>query len=187
MSQQKASAFARRAFLVTRSSQGGLGCLKRLTPLSSGGSLARSEENRVAGLGAGRVGRCHVERPHLPLPQDATRDQPPHAVMMYIRYPLSLRNFEDLLHERGIVIARETVRFWWNRFGTIVAAEIRRSKVQTMRAFRHRRWHLDEVFVKINGERHYLFGLSTTRAKRSEASSRSNGTRRLLRNSSGNR
>ena len=79
------------------------------------------------------------------------------AVMMYIRYPLSLRNVEDLLHERGIDITHETVRFWWNRFGTIFAAEIRRSRVQAMRAHRHRRWHLDEVFVKINGVKHYLW------------------------------
>jgi putative transposase len=39
------------------------------------------------------------------------------AVMLYIRFPLSLRNVEDLLHERGIDISHETVRFWWNRFG----------------------------------------------------------------------
>jgi len=77
--------------------------------------------------------------------------------MMYVRYPLSLRNVEDLLHERGIDITHETVRFWWNRFGTIFAAEIRRSRVQAMRNFRHRRWHLDEVFVKINGVKHYLW------------------------------
>jgi putative transposase len=79
------------------------------------------------------------------------------AVMLYVRYPLSLRNVEDLLHERGIDITHETVRFWWNRFGTIFAAEIRRSRVQAMRNFRHRRWHLDEVFVKINGVKHYLW------------------------------
>jgi putative transposase len=79
------------------------------------------------------------------------------AVMMYVRYPLSLRNVEDLLHERGIDITHETVRFWWNRFGTIFAAEIRRNRVQAMRSFRHRRWHLDEVFVKINGVKHYLW------------------------------
>jgi len=39
------------------------------------------------------------------------------AVMLYVRFPLSLRNVEDLLHERGIEISHETVRFWWNRFG----------------------------------------------------------------------
>jgi putative transposase len=76
---------------------------------------------------------------------------------MYVRYPLSLRNVEDLLHERGIEITHETVRFWWNRFGTIFAAEIRRNRVQAMRHFQHRQWHLDEVFVKINGVKHYLW------------------------------
>ena len=39
------------------------------------------------------------------------------AVMLYVRYPLSLRNVEDLLHERGIDLCHETVRFWWHRFG----------------------------------------------------------------------
>ncbi len=47
------------------------------------------------------------------------------AVMMYIRHPLSLRQVEDLLFERGIDIWHETVRFWWNRFGPMFAAEIR--------------------------------------------------------------
>jgi len=79
------------------------------------------------------------------------------AVMMYVRYPLSLRYVEDLLRERGIDITHEPVRFWWNRFGVIFAAEIRRNRVQAMRAFRHRRWHLDELFVKINGVKHYLW------------------------------
>jgi hypothetical protein len=50
------------------------------------------------------------------------------AVMMYIRFPLSLRNVEDLLHERGIDISHETVRFWWNRFGPMFAAEIRQRR-----------------------------------------------------------
>ena len=45
------------------------------------------------------------------------------AVMLYIRFPLSLRNVEDLLHERGIDVTHETVRFWWNRFGPIMAVE----------------------------------------------------------------
>jgi hypothetical protein len=49
------------------------------------------------------------------------------VVMMYVRYPLSLRNVEDLLAERGIDISHETVRFWWNRFGPMFAAEIRKA------------------------------------------------------------
>jgi hypothetical protein len=48
------------------------------------------------------------------------------AAMMYVRFPLSLRNVEDLLHERGIDISHETFRFWWNRFGLMFAAEIRK-------------------------------------------------------------
>ena len=50
------------------------------------------------------------------------------AVILYVRYPLSLRNVEDLLHERGIDVSHETVRFWWNRFGPMFAAEIRRNE-----------------------------------------------------------
>ena len=78
------------------------------------------------------------------------------VVMMSVKYPLSLRNVEDLLAERGIDICHETVRFWWNRFGPMFAAEIRRKRVDCMRAHTHLRWRLDDVFVKINGEKHYL-------------------------------
>ncbi|MDB5428938.1 MAG: transposase [Caulobacter sp.] len=79
------------------------------------------------------------------------------VVMMYVRYPLSLRNVEDLLFERGIDICHETVRLWWNRFGPMFAAEIRRKRVHRMRQFTHWRWHLDEVYVKINGQMRYLW------------------------------
>lgn len=78
-------------------------------------------------------------------------------VMMYVKCPLSLRNVEDLLHERGINISYETVRFWWNRFGPMFASEIRRKRVDKIRSFAHWRWHLDEVHVKINGQMHYLW------------------------------
>ena len=57
------------------------------------------------------------------------------AAMLYVRFPLSLRNVEDLLHERGIEISHETVRFWWNRFGPMFAAEIRRNRVSSMRSY----------------------------------------------------
>jgi putative transposase len=69
------------------------------------------------------------------------------VVMMYVRYPLSLRNVEDLLFERGIDFCHETVRRWWNRFGPMFAAEICRKQVHRMRQFTHWRWHLDEMFV----------------------------------------
>jgi putative transposase len=79
------------------------------------------------------------------------------AVMMYVRFPLSLRNVEDLLYERGIDVTHETIRFWWNRFGPAFAAEIRPRRAQRMRAWPQWRWHLDEVFVKINGKTRYLW------------------------------
>ena len=77
--------------------------------------------------------------------------------MMYVRFPLSLRNVEDLLLERGIDVCHETVRLWWNRFGPMFAADIRRQRISRMKGFRNWQWHLDEVFVKINGETHYLW------------------------------
>ena len=78
------------------------------------------------------------------------------AVMLYVRFPLSLRNVEDLLHERGIDVSHETVRFWWHRFGPTFASEIRKRRIEGMKSS-HWRWHLDEMFVKINGQRHYLW------------------------------
>ncbi len=77
--------------------------------------------------------------------------------MLYIRFPLSLRNVEDLVHERGIDVSHETVRFWWHRFGLMFAADIRRERVQQLRAFSKWKWHVDEVFVKVNGKRQYLW------------------------------
>ncbi len=56
------------------------------------------------------------------------------AVMLYVRFPLSLRNVDDLLHERGIEVSHETIRFWWNRFGPMFAAEIRRKRAEALRA-----------------------------------------------------
>jgi putative transposase len=79
------------------------------------------------------------------------------VVLMCVRFPLSLRNVEDLLFERGIDLCHETVRFWWNRFGPLFAADIRRQRVSRMRGFRHWQWHLDEMYVRVNGEVVYLW------------------------------
>ena len=76
--------------------------------------------------------------------------------MMYVRFPLSLRQVQDLLHECGVDISHETVRAWWNRFGPVFAAEIRKRRIQGQ-SYSLWRWHLDEVFVRINGELHYLW------------------------------
>ena len=79
------------------------------------------------------------------------------AVMMYVRFPLSLRNVEELLHERGFNICHETARYWWNRFGPMFAREIRKKRHHPTPNYSNWRWHLDEVFVKINGEIHHLW------------------------------
>ena len=92
-------------------------------------------------------------------------DSPPRSSLLslrplfdrYIRFPLSLRNVEDLLFERGIDRCHETVRHWWNRFGPMFAADIRRQRVSRMRGFRHWKWHLEEMYVKVNGEMVYLW------------------------------
>ena len=76
--------------------------------------------------------------------------------MLYVRFPLSLRNVEDLLHERGIDVSHETIRYWWQRFGPMFASEIKKRRIQSLKSSKWR-WHLDEVFVKIRGQRHYLW------------------------------
>jgi len=98
--------------------------------------------------------RCHKPKPSSPLKRfNSLPEVIRPVVLMYVRFPLSLRNVEDLLLERGIAVCHETVRFWWNRFGPVFAADIRRQRVPAMRGFRHWRWHLDEV-VQINGRTH---------------------------------
>ena len=69
-----------------------------------------------------------------------------------MRFPLSLRKVEDLLHERGVDVSYESVRYWWYKFGSQFASEIKK-RLQSS----NWRWHPDEVFVKINGQRHYLW------------------------------
>ena len=72
---------------------------------------------------------------------------------MHIRFPLSLRNVEDLLHERGIDICHETIRFWWHRFGPMFAAEIRKRRFAGLRSSHwhwHWHWHLDEGHGRSN-------------------------------------
>lgn len=61
-----------------------------------------------------------------------------------------------LLHERGTEVSHETVRFWWNRFSPMFAAEIGRRWVDRTRACRQWRWHRAEVYVNISGVTPYL-------------------------------
>jgi len=75
-----------------------------------------------------------------------------HSIWLYFRFSLSYRDVEDLLAERGIDVSYETVRRWALKFGSAYARKLR--------AFRPRpsgKWHLDEVFVSINGKRSYLW------------------------------
>lgn len=74
--------------------------------------------------------------------------------MYYVRYPLSLRNVEDILHERGIDICHETIRYWWHKLGPVIAKDLKKKKHAVPSTWR---WHIDEVFVKINGKTHYLW------------------------------
>lgn len=75
---------------------------------------------------------------------------------LYIRFPRSLQSVEDLLDERGINVSHEAVRFWWHRFDPMFASEIRKRLIQGMLSCCWR-WQLDEMFVKLNGERHYVW------------------------------
>jgi putative transposase len=68
-----------------------------------------------------------------------------------------LRQVEDILNERGIDVSYETVRVWWNRFGPLFAAEIRRKRTASSRYSGQWQWHLDEVFVRIKSETYYLW------------------------------
>jgi putative transposase len=75
-----------------------------------------------------------------------------HAVWLYHRFTLSFRDIEDLLAERGILVTHETIRQWCLRFGQEYANSIRRRRPQP-----GDKWHLDEVFIKVCGETHYLW------------------------------
>jgi putative transposase len=75
-----------------------------------------------------------------------------HAIWLYLRFTLSFRDVEDLLAERGIAVSYETVRRWVNHFGPMIAAQLRRRRSKPYTA-----WHLDEVYLKIDGRMAYLW------------------------------
>ena len=82
------------------------------------------------------------------------------AILLYLRFTLSLRDVEDLLAERGIAVSYETVRRWVNHFGPMIAADLRKRRLKP-----HTTWHLDEVYLKIDGST--FGGPSTQRARSS--------------------
>ncbi len=75
-----------------------------------------------------------------------------HAIWLYLRFTLSFRDVEDLLAERGIMVPHETVQRWVNHFGPMVAADLRKRRPKP-----HATWHLDEVYLKIDGRTVYLW------------------------------
>src|SRR6202035_5569094 len=75
-----------------------------------------------------------------------------HAVWLYLRFTLSYRDVEELLAERGLDISYETVRCWVLKFGPVIARRLRRCRPRPSD-----RWHLDEMVVRIAGERMYLW------------------------------
>src|SRR5277367_5132292 len=74
------------------------------------------------------------------------------AIWLYLRFTLSFRDVEDLLAERGVVVSYETVRRWVNHFGPMIAADLRKRRPKP-----HATWHLDEVYLKIDGRMVYLW------------------------------
>src|SRR4051794_25772040 len=80
------------------------------------------------------------------------RDIIQRAVWMYLRFTLSFRDVEELLAERGITVAYESIRRWVLTFGPVIAHGLRASRPKP-----HARWHLDEVFVRIGGKQMYLW------------------------------
>ena len=75
-----------------------------------------------------------------------------YAVWAYHRFAVSLRDVEDLLAARGVIVSHETIRVWVNRFGPQFAAHVRRDRPAPSD-----KWHLDDVVVKINGRKHWLW------------------------------
>jgi transposase-like protein len=74
------------------------------------------------------------------------------AIWLYLRFTLTLRDVEDLLAERGIIVSYETVRRWVNHFGPRIAAELRKRRPRP-----HASWYLDEMYLKIAGRMVYLW------------------------------
>src|SRR5271166_1560519 len=74
------------------------------------------------------------------------------TIWLYLRFTLSLRDVEDLLAERGVAVSYETVRRWANHFGPIIAADLRKRRLKP-----HATWHLDEVYLRIDGRMVYLW------------------------------
>jgi putative transposase len=101
---------------------------------------------------------CHTRRMNTLTPANPYKNHRfpaeiiSHAVWLYFRFCLSYRDVEELLFARGAIVTYEAIRKWCRKFGQSYANEIRRRRPRP-----GDKWHLDEVFLTINGERHYLW------------------------------
>ena len=114
----------------------------------------RSPEGIVTETGSGAAG-YPIECRHGPLIYRRHRFPPEiirHAIWLYLRFTLSYRDVEELLAKRGLDISYETVRRWVLKFGPIIAGRLRQRRSRP-----NNRWHLDEMVVRIAGERLYLW------------------------------
>src|SRR3984957_3535795 len=84
----------------------------------------------------------------MPVPPETI----PQEIWLYLRFSLTPRDVEDLLAERGLAVSYETVRRWVNHFGPMIAADLRKRRQKP-----HTTWHLDEVYLKIDGRMVYLW------------------------------
>ena len=75
-----------------------------------------------------------------------------HCVWLYHRFPLSLRDVQEMMAERGVIVSYESVHQWCRKFGQSFANGLRRRRARP-----GDKWHLDEVFIKIAGKTHYLW------------------------------
>lgn len=75
-----------------------------------------------------------------------------HCVWLYFRFSLSYRDVEELMMKRGVIVSYESIRSWCFKFGRHYARRIRQKNTVFGNT-----WHLDEVFIRVNGERHYLW------------------------------
>jgi putative transposase len=75
-----------------------------------------------------------------------------HCVWLYHRFPLSLRDVQEMMMARGVVLSHETIHQWSRKFGQSFADGLRRRRARP-----GDKWHVDEVFIKINGKTHYLW------------------------------
>jgi len=110
----------------------------------------------LVGLPFGSVSDTRRMSEHVSAPNYKRHRFPPmiigHAVWLYFRFARSYRDVEELLAERGVILTYESVRQWCRQCGQAYANELRRRRSQP-----GDKWHLDEVFMQINGRQHYLW------------------------------